>query len=40
VWALIQAMQVGWSDDFQVVADDAWEFCSRALSIRQPSPAL
>jgi AcrR family transcriptional regulator len=40
VWALIQAMQVGWGDDFQAVADDAWEFCSRALAIRQPSPAL
>ncbi len=40
VWALIQAMQVGWGDDFQMVADDAWEFCSRALAIRQPSPAL
>jgi AcrR family transcriptional regulator len=37
VWALIQAMQVGWSDDCQAVADDAWEFCSRALTIRQPS---
>jgi AcrR family transcriptional regulator len=40
VWALIQAMQVGWGDDFQSVADNAWEFCSRALAIRQPSPAL
>jgi AcrR family transcriptional regulator len=40
VWALIQAMQVGWGNDFQAVADDAWEFCSRALSIRQPTPAL
>jgi AcrR family transcriptional regulator len=40
VWARIQAMQVGWGDDFQAVADDAWEFCSRALAIRQPSPAL
>lgn len=40
VWALIQAMQVGWGDDFQAVADDAWEFCARALTIRQPTPAL
>ena len=40
VWALIQAMQVGWSDDFQTVADHAWEFCSRALAVRQPSPAV
>ena len=30
VWALIQAMQVGWGDDFKAVADDAWDFCSRA----------
>ena len=37
VWALIQAMQVGWGDDFKAVADDAWDFCSRALAIRQPS---
>jgi len=40
VWSLIQAMQVGWGDDFRTVADDAWEFCSRALAVRQPSPAL
>jgi hypothetical protein len=33
-------MQVGWGDDFQAVADDAWEFCARALTIRQPTPAL
>ena len=40
VWALIQAMQVGFSNDFEAVADDAWEFCSRALSVRQPSVVL
>ena len=40
VWALIQAMQVGWSVDFQAVANDAWEFCSRALSVREPSAVL
>lgn len=40
VWALIQAMQVGWGTDFQIVADDAWEFCARALAIRQPSSVV
>jgi len=40
VWALIQSMQVGWDDDFQSVADGAWEFCSRALAIREPSTVV
>ena len=37
VWALIQAMQVGWGDDFKAVADDAWDFCSPPS--RSASPA-
>lgn len=40
VWALIQAMQVGWAVDHETVAADAWEFCSRALLIREPAPAI
>jgi AcrR family transcriptional regulator len=40
VWALVQAMQVGWLDDFEAVAADAWDFCTRALAIREPTPAL
>jgi AcrR family transcriptional regulator len=35
VWALIQAMQVGWAVDHDAVALDAWEFCARALSVRK-----
>ena len=40
VWSLIQALQVGWGTDSQSVADDAWDFCSRALAIRQPSSVV
>ena len=38
VWARIQAMQVGWDSDFQTVADDTWEFCSRACRSASPAP--
>jgi len=40
VWALIQAMQVGFSVDSGAFAKNAWDFCSRALSVREPSVAL
>jgi AcrR family transcriptional regulator len=40
VWALVQAMQVGMLDDPDAVAADAWDFCTRALAIREPTPAL